>query len=91
MPDNPKNVIELRVNEIAQLFHTLDPFPFRERISIKKQKNISSVGRASLPTSVHLKLSFTFQIVWLKQRHRMNLMKPLGVTSPSGQLFFNAI
>lgn len=24
-------VIELRVNEIAQLFHTLDPFPFRER------------------------------------------------------------
>src|SRR5579859_6263792 len=31
MPDNPKNVIELRVNEIAQLFHTLDPFPFREK------------------------------------------------------------
>src|SRR4029450_12832898 len=24
-------VIELRVDEIAQLFHTLDPFPFRER------------------------------------------------------------
>jgi len=24
-------VIELRVEEIAQLFHTLDPFPFRER------------------------------------------------------------
>jgi hypothetical protein len=28
---NPENVIELRVNEIAQLFHTLDPFPFREK------------------------------------------------------------
>ena len=27
----PDEVIELRVNEIAQLFHTLDPFPFRER------------------------------------------------------------
>ena len=25
------DVIELRVDEIAQLFHTLDPFPFRER------------------------------------------------------------
>jgi hypothetical protein len=25
------NLIELRVDEIAQLFHTLDPFPFRER------------------------------------------------------------
>ena len=24
-------VIELRVTDIAQLFHTLDPFPFRER------------------------------------------------------------
>jgi len=28
---NTGEVIELRVNEIAQLFHTLDPFPFRER------------------------------------------------------------
>lgn len=26
-----KEVIELRVDDIAQLFHTLDPFPFRER------------------------------------------------------------
>ena len=25
------HLIELRVNRIAQLFHTLDPFPFRER------------------------------------------------------------
>lgn len=28
---SPGNTIELRVREIAQLFHTLDPFPFRER------------------------------------------------------------
>ena len=27
----PGNSIELRVDNIAQLFHTLDPFPFRER------------------------------------------------------------
>ena len=27
----PAEAIELRVNEIAQLFHSLDPFPFRER------------------------------------------------------------
>ena len=25
------DLIELRVDNIAQLFHTLDPFPFRER------------------------------------------------------------
>jgi hypothetical protein len=32
MPDaNPENIIELRVDGIAQLFNTLDPFPFRER------------------------------------------------------------
>jgi hypothetical protein len=28
---NAEGAIELRVDEIAQLFHTLDPFPFRER------------------------------------------------------------
>jgi hypothetical protein len=28
---NPDEVIELRVDAISQLFHTLDPFPFRER------------------------------------------------------------
>lgn len=32
MNSNPSDsAIELRVQEIAQLFHTLDPFPFRER------------------------------------------------------------
>jgi hypothetical protein len=25
------NVIEIRIEEIAQLFHSLDPFPFREK------------------------------------------------------------
>src|SRR6516165_7390688 len=25
------NLIEIRVSEIAQLFHTLDPYPFREK------------------------------------------------------------
>jgi hypothetical protein len=30
-PGATNDAIELRVDEIAQLFHTLDPFPFRER------------------------------------------------------------
>lgn len=29
--DEQRAVIEVRVDRIAQLFHTLDPFPFRER------------------------------------------------------------
>lgn len=31
IPANADNVIEIRVDELAQLFHTLDPFPFREK------------------------------------------------------------
>jgi hypothetical protein len=30
-PKYAENVIEIRVDGIAQLFHTLDPFPFREK------------------------------------------------------------
>lgn len=29
--ETTQDVIELRVNDVAQLFHTLDPFPFREK------------------------------------------------------------
>jgi len=29
--ENADNLIEIRVDEVAQLFHTLDPFPFREK------------------------------------------------------------
>ena len=30
-PPRDRHPIELRIQELAQLFHTLDPFPFRER------------------------------------------------------------
>ena len=30
-PVDPAETIELRVGNMDQLFHTLDPFPFRER------------------------------------------------------------
>src|SRR5882762_9133425 len=30
-PTTAANAIELRIEEISQLFHTLDPFPFREK------------------------------------------------------------
>ena len=29
--ENAENLIEIRVDQLAQLFHTLDPFPFREK------------------------------------------------------------
>jgi hypothetical protein len=31
VPKVAENLIEIRVNDVAQLFHTLDPFPFREK------------------------------------------------------------
>lgn len=30
-PENAEHLIEIRVDRLAQLFHTLDPFPFREK------------------------------------------------------------
>jgi hypothetical protein len=30
-PDHAKHLIEIRVQDVAQLFHTPDPFPFREK------------------------------------------------------------
>lgn len=40
-----EDVIELRVDDIAQLFHTLDPFPFRER-SLDREAEEYIVGWA---------------------------------------------
>ena len=46
MPETASgDLIELRVDNIAQLFHTLDPFPFRER-DLDKEAEEFIVGRA---------------------------------------------
>ena len=43
--------IELRVNDIAQLFHTLDPFPFRERDAKVQHSTRSPVLSAAVTVS----------------------------------------
>ena len=41
-----ENLIEIRVNDIAQLFHTLDPFPFREKdLAVEAEDYIVSWAR----------------------------------------------
>jgi hypothetical protein len=30
-PTGATNAIEIRIEEVAQLFHSLDPYPFREK------------------------------------------------------------
>jgi hypothetical protein len=48
----PCDLIELRVDNIAQLFHTLDPFPFRER-DLDKEVEEFIVGWARELTTDH--------------------------------------
>ena len=45
VPKVAENLIEIRVNDIAQLFHTLDPFPFREKdLAAEAEDYICRVG-----------------------------------------------
>ena len=55
-----ENVIELRVDDIAQLFHTLDPFPFRER-DLDREVEEYIVGWArELPAAQPLRIVIDF-------------------------------
>ena len=53
-------VIELRVDDVAQLFHTLDPFPFREK-DLDREAEEYIVGWArELPGRLPLKIVVHF-------------------------------
>jgi hypothetical protein len=55
-----EDVIELRVDDIAQLFHTLDPFPFRER-DLDREAEEYIVGWArELPADQPIKIVIHF-------------------------------
>ena len=55
-----ENIIEIRVNEIAQLFHTLDPFPFREK-DLDREAEEYIVGWArELPPKLPFKIIVHF-------------------------------
>ncbi len=56
MPTTGANAIELRIEEISQLFHTLDPFPFREK-DLDKEAEEFIVGWArELPSDQALRI-----------------------------------
>lgn len=46
-----ENLIEIRVNDIAQLFHTLDPFPFREKDLADEAENYIVSWARELPSN----------------------------------------
>src|SRR6478735_6111179 len=60
IPVATNDAIELRVDGIAQLFHTLDPFPFRER-DLDQEAEEFIVGWArELPTDQPIRIIVHF-------------------------------
>ena len=52
-PAAAENAIEIRIDDISQLFHTLDPFPFRERdLDKDAEEFIVSWARAACGSAV---------------------------------------
>jgi hypothetical protein len=58
--ENTGDVIELRVDEIAQLFHTLDPFPFRERDLDREAEDFIVGWARELPIDQTIKIVVHF-------------------------------
>ncbi len=52
--------IELRVDEIAQLFHTLDPFPFRERDLDREAEDFIAGWARELPVNQAIRIVVHF-------------------------------
>jgi hypothetical protein len=57
---NTEDVIELRVDEIAQLFHTLDPFPFRERDLDREAEDFIVSWARELPVDQPIRIFIHF-------------------------------
>jgi hypothetical protein len=51
-----ENVIEIQIEEIAQLFHTLDPFPFREKDLSKDAEEFIVSWAIELPTDQPIRI-----------------------------------
>ena len=76
--ENTHEVIELRVNEIAQLFHTLDPFPFRER-DLDREAEEFIVGWArELPVDQPIRIVVHFPDIDVQRRAAKELSEALG-------------
>ena len=72
----PDNTIEVRVEDISQLFHTLDPYPFRERDLDRDAEDFIVNWARDLPRSVSLRI-----VVYLSQSR---LSQPLAQDIPVG-------
>jgi hypothetical protein len=72
----PDNTIEVRVEDVSQLFHTLDPYPFRERDLDRDAEEFIVNWARELPRSAPLNI-----IIYLSQSR---LSQPLVQDIPVG-------
>jgi hypothetical protein len=73
-----ENVIEVRVDQISQLFHTLDPFPFREK-DLDREAEEYIVGWArELPTKVPFRILVHFPDVESQTKAAGELSEAFG-------------
>ena len=73
-PDNAK-AIEVRVEEIAQLFDTLDPFPFRERDLDKHAEEYIVSWARELPRNQPIKIIIHAPENELRGQHANQLVR----------------
>ena len=74
---NTHGVIELRVNEIAQLFHTLDPFPFRERDLDREAEDFIVGWARELPVDQPIRIVVHFPDIGVQRRAAKELSEAL--------------
>ena len=73
-----EDVIELRVDDIAQLFHTLDPFPFRER-DLDREVEEYIVGWArELPAAQPIRIVIDFPDTEAQAKTARDLSEAFG-------------
>jgi hypothetical protein len=78
MTTEKQDVIELRVDDIAQLFNTLDPFPFRDR-DLDREAEEYIVGWArELPSDRSIKLVIHFPQTESQMQAARELSQAIG-------------
>ena len=88
--NNAENVVEIRVDDIAQLFHTLDPFPFREK-DLDREAEEYIVGWArELPADRPFRIVVHFPDDSRERIWHESCRKPSANTSPVVQPSFRA-
>jgi hypothetical protein len=88
--NTPAEVIELRVNDIGQLFQSLDPFPFRERDLDKEAEEYIVSWARELSNDQPIKIIVHLPEREARSKAASELRKPLLAILAIAQIFCNA-